>query len=78
MLPDRKSVERLTYELGAVRQLCRMSEISASPALQAHAKELNDRRDALEAELRRRQRQNLQKRMARVIEERRMDEKCKV
>ena len=75
-MPAVKSVEQLTYELGAVQELCHISRICPSPALQAHAKELNDRREALESELRRRQRQNLQKRMARVIEERRMDEQC--
>lgn len=72
----RETVEHLTYELGAIRELCRISEICPSPALQAHAKELNDRREALELELGRRRRQNLQKRIMRAVQERRMDEQC--
>lgn len=47
----RKSVERLTCELAAIRELCRISEISHSPALKAYAKEFHAQKKALESEL---------------------------
>lgn len=45
----RETVEHLTCELGAIRELCRISKIC--PALKKYAQELRSRERTLESEL---------------------------
>lgn len=48
----RRTEEQLTYELGAVHELCRISEVCLSPVLKKYANEFRAREKALESELR--------------------------